>query len=173
MARNGYMICETTALHGSVCFSLQSTKALENGVVVGKGDLVTGEKDIYVAEDAYDDGMYLVANPAWTYDRYKATDLNEENYINPANMPFRAYKLANDMKFKVANIPDGVTLAKGDYVKYDAGVIAKDDAGANKFKVIDVEEYGFPYCIGSAGTTVGDYGYAIGEVTKKYTIQVM
>ena len=171
--RNGYMVVETTALHNSVCFSLQSTKALENGVVVGKGDLVTGETDIYVAEDAYANGMFLVANPAWKYDRYKATDLNEEEFINPANVPFRAYKLEKDMKFKVANIPDGVTVNVGEYVKYDGGVIAKDDGGDNKFKVVKIEEYGFPYCIGSAGATVGDYGYAIGDVTKKYTIQVM
>lgn len=174
MARKGYMVCETTNLTGSVCYSLQhETKALENGVVVGKGDLVTGETSIYATKDAYDDGMFLVANPAWVYDRYKATDLNEEEFINPAKVPFRAYKLEKDMKFKVANIPDGVTLQKGDYVKYDAGVLAKDDAGANKFKVVAIEEYGFPYCIGSAGTKVATYGHAVGDVTKKYTIQVM
>ncbi len=170
--RNGYMVVETTALHNSVCFSLQSTKALENGVVVGKGDLVTGETDIYVAEDAYANGMYLVANPAWTYNRYTATDFNEENYINPANVPLKTYRLEKDMKYKIYNVPDGVTLAEGDFIEYTAGVLSKA-AGNTKLKVVRVEEVGFPFCIGSAGTDVGDYGYAIGDVTKKYTIQVV
>lgn len=170
MARNGYMVVETTALHNSVCYSLQSTKALENGTVVGKGELVTGEKDIYVAEDDSTDGMFLVANPAWTYDRYKATDLNEENYINPANMPFRAYKLEKDMKYKIYNLPDGVAPTKGQFIQFNAGVI---EVGGAKLKVVDVEDFGFPYCIGSAGTANGDYGHAIGDVMKKYTIQVV
>lgn len=172
MARNGFMTVETTNLAGSVCFSLQGTKDIENGTVVGKGALVTGERDIYTALDDYADGMYLVANPAWTYDRYKATDLNEENYTNKANAPFRAYRLEKDMKFKIANVPDGVTLAKDDYIEYTAGVLAK--AGGNtKLQVVDVEEFGFPYCIGSAGTANGDYGHAIGDFMKKYTIQVV
>lgn len=168
--RNGYMVVETTALHDSVCYSLQSTKDLENGTVVGKGDLVTGEEDIYVAEDDSTNGMFLVANPAWTYDRHTATDLNEENYINKANIPFKAYKLKKDMKFKIYNLPDGVTPNKGDFVQFAAGVI---EVGGNKLKVVGVEDFGFPYCIGSAGTAVGDYGYAIGEAMKKYTIQVV
>ena len=172
MARNGYMVVETTALHGSVCFSLQATKDIENGAIVGKGDLVTGETSIYNALDDYAGGMYLVANPAWNYEVYKATDKNEENYINKANVAFRAYRLGKDMKFKVTNIADGVTLAVGDFVEFVDGAYAKASADT-KLKVVAVEELGFPYCIGSAGTASTDYGHAIGEVTKKYTIEVV
>ena len=172
MARNGYMVVETTALHGSVCFSLQATKDIENGAIVGKGDLVTGETSVYTALDDYADGMYLVANPAWGYEVYKATDKNEENYINKAGVAFRAYRLEKDMKFKVTNIADGVDLAVGDFVEFTADAYAK--AGTDtKLKVVAVEELGFPYCIGSAGTANADYGHAIGEVTKKYTIEVV
>ena len=172
MARNGYMVVETTALHGSVCFSLQATKDIENGAIVGKGDLVTGETSVYTALDDYADGMYLVANPAWNYEVYKATDKNEENYINKAGVAFRAYRLEKDMKFKVTNIADGVDLVVGDFVEFTADAYAK--AGTDtKLKVVAVEELGFPYCIGSAGTANADYGHAIGEVTKKYTIEVV
>ena len=154
MARNGYMVVETTALHDSVCFSLQATKDIENGAIVGKGDLVTGETSIYNALDDYAGGMYLVANPAWNYEVYKATDKNEENYINKANVAFRAYRLGKDMKFKVTNIADGVTLAVGDFVEFVDGAYAKASADT-KLKVAAVEELGFPYCIGSAGTANG------------------
>lgn len=170
--RNGYMVVETTALHNSVCFSLQATKDVENGAIVGKGNLVTGETSIYTALDDYADGMYLVANPAWVYEVYKATDKNEENYINKANTAFRVYRLEKDMKYKVANIADGVELAVGDFVEFTDGAYAKATSDT-KLKVVAVEELGFPYCIGSAGTASADYGYAIGEVTKKYTIEVV
>ncbi len=170
--RNGYMTVETTALHGSVCFSLRATKDIENGAIVGKGDLVTGETSIYTALDDYSDGMYLVANPAWVYEVYKATDMNEENYINKASIPFRVYKLEKDMKYKISNIADGVTLAVGDYVKFESGAYAKS-SDATQLKVVAIEELGFPYCIGSAGTESTEYGYAIGKVTKKYTIEVV
>ena len=176
MARNGYMVVETTALHGSVCFSLQATKDIENGAIVGKGDLVTGETSVYTALDDYADGMYLVANPAWNYEVYKATDKNEENYINKAGVAFRAYRLEKDMKYKVSGIE--TTFAVGDEVKYDPTTktyIAGTDTG---LKVVAVEEVGFPYCIGSIGVqVVGDtgneYGYATGAKTVKYTIEVM
>lgn len=172
MARHGFMVVETTNLHGSVCFSLQATKDIENGAIVGKGELVTGETSIYNALDDYSGDMYLVANPAWVYESYKTTDKNEENYINKAGVTFKAYKLKKDMKFKVANIADGVDLAVGDFVEFTADAYAKA-AADTKLKVVAVEELGFPFCIGSAGTLNGDYGYAIGEVTKKYTIEVV
>lgn len=172
MARNGYMVVETTNVAGSVCFSLQATKDIENGAIVGKGELVTGETSIYNALDDYADGMYLVANPAWNYEVYKATDKNEENYINKASVAFKAYRLGKDMKFKVANIADGVDLAVGDFVEFVDGAYAKA-AADTKLKVVAVEELGFPFCIGSAGTASADYGYAIGEITKKYTIEVV
>ena len=35
-----YMVVETTLVDGARLFSLQSTKDLQNGAVVGKGDLV-------------------------------------------------------------------------------------------------------------------------------------
>ena len=44
-----YMVVETTLVDGARLFSLQSTKDLQNGAVVGKGDLVTGEREIYNA----------------------------------------------------------------------------------------------------------------------------
>ena len=172
-----YMVVETTLVDGARLFSLQSTKDLQNGAVVGKGDLVTGEREIYNALDDVTGGKYLVANPAWSYDDSRLVNQNEENYINKKGIAFRAYRLEKDMKYKISNIDE--TFSVGDYVKYNAtaGKYEKDSSNASGLKVVAVEEVGFPYCIGSIGAkVVGDsgneYGYATGAKTTKYTIEV-
>ena len=172
-----YMVVETTLVDGARSFSLQSTKDLQNGAVVGKGDLVTGEREIYNALDDVTGGKYLVANPAFSYDDSRLVNQNEENYINKKGIAFRAYRLEKDMKYKIYNVDE--TFSVGDYVKYNAtaGKYEKDSSNASGLKVVAVEEVGFPYCIGSIGAkVVGDsgneYGYATGAKTTKYTIEV-
>ena len=172
-----YMVVETTLVDGARLFSLQATKDIQNGAIVGKGDLVTGEREIYNAIDEVTDGKYLVANPAFSYDDSRLVNQNEENYINKKGIAFRAYRLEKDMKYKISNIDE--TFSVGDYVKYNAtaGKYEKDSSNASGLKVVAVEEVGFPYCIGSIGAkVVGDsgneYGYATGAKTTKYTIEV-
>lgn len=173
---NKYMVAESTNLTGARIFSLQATKDLQNGAIVGKGDLITGMDQIYTALDDYKDGMYLVLNPAWSYDDSRMVNQNEENYVNKIGKPFRAYRLERDMKYKVYNIEE--TFDVGDVIKYDAatGKYAKDEAGS--LKVVYVEEQGFPFCIGSygvqiAGDTDNEYGHTIGAKKVKYTIEVI
>lgn len=174
---NEYMVVETTNVTGARNFSLQATKNIQNGAIVGKGDLVTGEKSVYAALDDYTGGMYLVANPAWSYKNDRMTDQNEENYINKSGISFRTYRLEKDMKYKFYNVEE--IFEKGDYVKYDPTTekYVKDSTSTSGLKVVDIEETGFPYCIGSIGVqVVGDasneYGYATGNKTIKYTIEV-
>ena len=172
-----YMVVETTLVDGARLFSLQATKDIQNGAIVGKGDLVTGEREIYNALDDVKGGKYLVANPAFSYDDSRLVNQNEENYINKKGVAFRAYRLEKDMKYKISNVDE--TFSVGDYVKYNAtaGKYEKDSSNASGLKVVAVEEVGFPYCIGSIGAkVVGDsgneYGYATGAKTTKYTIEV-
>ena len=177
MDRKTYMTVETTNLNGCSCFSLQFDADVQNGAIVGKGDLVTGEKSVYTALNTYtDDAMYLVANPAWSYKDSSMTDQNEENFVNKAGVAFRVYELKKDRKFKIGNVPATVTLEKGDFVEFKDGAYAKA-TGNTKLKVVDVEEIGFPYCIGSAGVVItgdskNEYGYAIDTRNTKYTIEV-
>lgn len=177
MGSNNYMVAESTLLTDARIFSMQSTKNLQNGAIVGKGDLVTNQKEIYTAIDDFTGGMYLVLNPAWSYES-GVTKQNEENYVNVKEVPFRAYRLGKDMKYKIYNIEE--TFAVGDYVTYNATTAKyeKDSTNASGLKVVAVEEVGFPYCIGSIGVkVVGDssneYGYATGAKTTKYTIEVI
>lgn len=173
---NNFMVAESTNLTGARIFSLQATKDIQNGAIVGKGDLVSGEDQIYVALDDYTDDMYLALNPAWSYDDSRMVNQNEENYVNKADKPFRAYRLKKDMKFKIYNIEE--TFEIGDVVKYDAatGKYTKDETGS--LKVERIEENGFPYCIGSYGVTVAgdtnnEYGHTVGAKTMKYVIRVI
>lgn len=173
---NEYMTVETTNVYGSVCYSLQSTEDVQNGAVVGKGDLVEKEDSIYKAATDYSKGAYLVANPAWSYDDSSAVNQNEENYVNKANTPFRAYSLGKDMKFTIGNVKDA-DFKENEYVKFEDGAWKKSEE-ATPFKCQYVRTVGFPYCIGSAGVTVagdGDntYGKAIDTRTTKYTIEVV
>lgn len=172
---NSFMVAESTNLTGARIFSLQATKDIQNGAIVGKGELVTGESQIYTALDDVTDGMFLALNPAWSY-KNGVTDQNEENYVNVANKAFRAYRLKKDMKYGVYNIED--TFEVGDVVKYDpaTGKYVKDTDGS--LKVEAIEETGFPYCIGSAGVTLAgdtnnEYGHVIGAKTTKYVIRVI
>lgn len=170
-----YMVAESTLLTDARNFSMQSAKDIQNGAIVGKGELLAGEREIYTALDDYTDGMYLVLNPAWSYES-GTTKQNEENYVNKAGVAYRTYRLEKDMKFKISNIE--TTFVVGDEVRYDSATetyVKDTDTG---LKVIRVEEVGFPFCIGSIGVQVAgdddnDYGYATGAKTVKYTIEVM
>lgn len=188
-----YNVVETTNMFGAKCLSFQANADIENGMLVAKGDLVTGETDIYTANvPTADDEVYLVANPAWSYDDNRATDQNEENYINKAGIPFRVYQVKKDNKFKTYNtgitpIDTDTPIAVGQYVTVDGttnkpkAVATAPTTGAFIGKVINVEEIGFPYCIGSLGQNViigsGDnavsMGHAVDTRVTKVTIEVI
>lgn len=193
-----YNVVETTNMWGSKCLSFQANSDIENGMLVAKGDLVTGETDIYTAAvPTTADEVYLVANPAWSYDDNSATNQNEENFINKAGVPFRVYQLKKDNKFKIYSsaitpITSGgenattTAVAVGQYITID-GTTNKPKAVATKpssgfvGKVIAVEEIGFPYCVGSLGQNVvigsGDtavsMGYSVDTRVTKVTIEVI
>ena len=172
---NSFMVAESTNLTGARIFSLQATKDIQNGAIVAKGDLVTGEKSVYKADDYTTGDKYLALNPAWSYEDNRMTDQNEENYVNVAGVAFRTYKLEKDMKFKISNIAE--TFEIGDEIEYNATSGKYQTGSSTGLKVIDKEEIGFPYCIGSIGAkVVGDsgneYGYATGAKTVKYTVEV-
>ena len=177
MAKN-YMTVETTNLEGCACFSFQSTSDIENGAIVGKGELVTDEISVYAALDDYSDGMYLVANLAWDYDTCRLINQNEENFINEAGTLFRVYELKKDRKFKIGNLPSTLVLAKDDFVEFKNGAYAKSTTPTN-LKVERVEELGYPFFVGTGGSpidgdTTNKYGKgALDTRTTKYTIRVV
>lgn len=183
-----YNVVETTNMYGSKALSFQATSDIENGFLIAKGTLVTGEKEIYTAVIPTDTTeVYLVANPAWSYDDNKATDQNEDNFINKSGIAFRGRQLKKDNKFKVYNTGitpiDGSTpIAVGQYVTID-GTTYKPKAvtaiptSAFIGQIVDVEEIGFPYCVGSLGQSVTidgeSMGYAVDTRVTKVTVEVI
>lgn len=182
-----YNVVETTNMYGSKCLSFQATEDIENGFLVAKGDLVTGEKEIYtVSAPTTSDEVYLVANPAWSYDDF-ATAQNEENFINKAGVAFRGYQLKKDNKFKVYST--GITAEKelkvGQFITVDGSTYkpkAVDEKPETGFvgKIVDIEEFGFPYCVGSLGKLVEigsepkeSMGHAVDTRVTKVTIEVV
>lgn len=183
-----YNVVETTNLYGSKALSFQATTDIENGFLIAKGDLVTGETEVYTAKvPTVTDEVYLVANPAWSYNDDRATDQNEENFINKKGIAFRGRQLKKDNKFKVYSygiipITEGTPIAEGQFITID-GTTHKPKAVATApesgfyGKVTAVDTIGFPYCVGSLGTstTLGgeNMGYTVDTTVTKVTIEVV
>lgn len=179
-----YNVVETTNVSGK-CFDFIADIDIENGSLITKGDLVEGERNIYKAKiPTAGDEVFLAANPAWSYDDDKTVNQNEDNYINKAGKPFRAYGLLaiNHDKFGVEDY--GITtdsdtaVAVGDYVTVDGTTTKIKDAGTtapaatNGFvgKVVEIERYGFAFTTGTAGNVGAVGNKVIIEVIKNQTV---
>lgn len=173
-----YNVVETTKISGR-CFDFVYDKDIENGSLIAKGELVDGERNIYEAKiPEVGDEVFLVCSPSWSYDDARTVNQNEEAYINVANKPFRAYGLVahNHDKFAVEDygINASGAIAKGDYVTVDGTTVKINDvstsaptASTTGFigKVVEIENYGFAYCTGTAGN--------VGTVGKRVVIEVI
>lgn len=186
-----YGVVETTKISGR-CFSFyNATEDIENGFVVKKGapkQTTVGaetvdEREIYtVSVPAVTDKVYLVANPAWSYDDSRAENQNEDKFINKAGVSFRGYALFADDKFGVSDytitpVDASTAIAVGDYIGVDGTTMKLTDLGtsapdltARGFVGIvrEVESYGVELLVG-AGLPNG----LIGNVGKKVVIEVI
>lgn len=176
-----YGVVYTTNLSGCDNYSFQSAVAIENGSLVTKGNLVANEREIYEAvapatATLATEKVYLVANPAWSYDDSYAKNQNEDQFINVAGNSFRVYELKANKRFKVTDYSitpiDGTTpVAVGQYVGLANGSmkpvasVAKPAGSAFVGKIIAVDQTGFGYSVGSAGT--------VNTITKMVLIEVV
>lgn len=180
-----YNIVETTKVSGR-CFDFIYNKDIENGTLIAKGNLIDDERNIYEAKiPTVNDEVFLVANPSWSYDDSKTINQNEDSYINKANKPFRAYGLVahNHDKFGVEDygitVADSSAVTKGDYIAVDGTTVKIKDVGATAptsastgfiGKVVEIEDYGFAYCTGTAGNIGATGKRVIIEVIKNETV---
>ena len=186
-----YGVVETTKVSGR-CFSFYNASTnIENGWVVKKGapkqttvgSTTVDEREIYtVAVPTAKDRVFLVANPAWSYDDSRVVNQNEDNFINVAGVPFRGYALNKDDKFGVSDytitpVSSETAIAVGDYIGIDGTTMKLKDLGttapdftAKAFVGIvrEVESYGVELLVG-AGLPDG----LIGNVGKKVVIEVL
>lgn len=108
---------------GSYLRSLQSATAIENGLLVAQGALISGERDVYTATtvSAITDPVYIIDGVVLDPNETPKQGLND--WINPKDKGFRARKpVAGDM-FSVsveACAPLSTTLVVGNYVETSA-----------------------------------------------------
>jgi len=139
-------------------FSLVSDVELENGMLVHKGDLIAGSKDVYqalipTAATIADQPVYVVGNPAWSYDTSSLINQNEDNYAIKAGTVFRAYKLNPTDKFGIADYGIVGTPVVGEFVGLQAGSAKPVAAAATPStafvgKVIQEVDMGHQYFVG-------------------------
>lgn len=171
-----YGVVHTTNIKNPELYSFQSTVEIENGSLVHKGDLIAGERSVYeavqpTATSTETDSVYLVAHPAWPYDDSFRVKQNEDAYINPADEAFRVYALHSGDRFKLTaySFVNPTAVAVGSYVYPTAGSykMSIDTAAPTTAfvgKIIGVDETGFAYAVGSAGTIDTSFKMVLIEV---------
>ena len=132
----------------SVKFYSSNTPAeIDNGNVVLVGDLIEGEREVRkataVAANTPLDKVALIASPEVVYEDYKR-DLGD--FVNPANVPARGYRLhVGDIFSVTKDALSGVdSPAKGNIVELAAGttlkVVASATSGSTAVgKIFDIE----------------------------------
>lgn len=144
--------------------SFTSLVELENGMVIERGAVVTDKPLIYNAIAPTGTGeVYVVGDPAWSYDNSGKTNQNEDEYVIKAGKTFRAYPLdgkGNPDRFTVADygIDNGGSIAVGGYVGSQAGsnkLLYSSTLPASGFagKVVEVKTQGCAYFVGQTVDT--------------------
>jgi hypothetical protein len=159
--------------HGNI-WSVVHNAVLENGFVVKRGTLKTGERELYnVATPTAGDGdLALIAAAEVVYDNRFMKDNALGNFSTPAGTAVRAYEIAKGDIISISY--DALTLlgaapVVGNYVVAQAGLKLKEAAAVTteKFqgKIIALEQIGVPTVVGQAGV--------IQRVTKFAVIEVL
>jgi hypothetical protein len=158
--------------HGNI-FSVVHNAVLENGFVVTRGALKSGERELYaVAVPTAGAGdLAIIAAPEVVVDNRFIKDNALENFSTPANTPVRAYELA---KGDIVSISyDALTLlgsapVVNNYVVAQAGLKLKEAASVTteKFqgKIIGLEQIGVPTVVGQSGVIQRITKFAVIEV---------
>lgn len=170
-------VVETSFLNNCICRSFISDKEIDNGTLISKGELETGEREIYQAGFDVTKPAFLVADPKSGAEDYTYEQKYDEAFrTNEACVPFRAYELKPMRRYRVTSDITVETLQEGDFViADDKGRLKKavsEENANNAFvgKVIRVDSCGFTYNVGSAGTVpVGVTKYLI-EVRKNEAV---
>jgi len=146
-------------------YTFVSTEDLENGMLVHMGDLVTGSKDIYNAvipatATLASSPVYVIGNPAWSYDDGSKTNQNENAYVIKAGTPFRVYALNKNDKFAIADYGiDGGEAEVGKYVGLQNGSgkptlsATKPTGSAFVGEIVYVRRLGAEYFVGQTVDT--------------------
>lgn len=170
-----YGVVHTTNVLNAKPVSLINMSAdLENGFFAMDGGTAAGETQISIAAQpttaTISNKVLIIANPAWSYDDSRATNQNEEEFINKKGKSFRAYDSTIGNKF---------TITAGTLIgtpKLNSYVVAKDGSWKGEImdalvadvnygfigQITEIKDLGYFYTIGQYGTE-GTYTNGTGD----------
>lgn len=176
-----YGVCNLAKIKNSNhVYSFKSADALENGFIVFKGDLVSGEREIYTAvkpatAKLTTDSAFIIKAPEILYDESSYTKKQLGAFRTEANIPARGYELVKDDIINVSY--DALTLLSTDAVVGNFLIAANDsykltesatDAGTAKFvaKILEIKTIGTLQYVGSNGATGNQYKMVVAEIVR-------
>ena len=166
MANGLYGIFESTLITGRN-FSFVSDRDLENGMLVHRGELVSDVKgnEVYQAivptgvSISRNESVYVIGDPAWSYDESSIVNQNEDKYFIPAGKIFRVYSLNVGDRFGIADYGieghgiEGNEVEVGHYIGLLADSTRPERSTSlpsNGFaaRVIQIRDMGHEYFVG-------------------------
>jgi hypothetical protein len=162
-------------------FSFQSsTDALENGFIVFKGGLVSGEKEIYTAvkpltASLNTESVYLIKAPEINYDESSYSKKQLGQFRTEANVPTRGYEIGKNDIIEISY--DALTLLGADatvgnflIAQNNSYKLAESasDAGTAKFsaKILEIKTIGTLQYVGGNGQVGNQYKMVVAEVIR-------
>lgn len=127
-------------IRGGKTYSVLSENDVENGALLGVGDIVEGEHNMYKAVEATADNFALVTTP----EVHRDSNSSSIEFTNKAGVPIRVHLLESGDIFTVdTKVQDGLDgLAVNDEVGIAGGKFAAAGEGAAVAKVIEITTLG-------------------------------
>lgn len=117
-------------VRGVKTFSVLADKEYENGAIVGLGDLVDGEYNLYKAVPATDDNLYLITTP----EVHRDSKSDSLDFVNKTGSHMRVHQLEKGDVFTVETAVHGVTATAGQKLSASGNAFA--DAVSEEVAVV-------------------------------------
>lgn len=117
-------------VRGVKTFSVLADKEYENGAIVGLGDLVAGEYNLYQAVPATDDNLYLITTP----EVHRDSKSDSLDFVNKTGSHMRVHQLEKGDVFTVETAVHGVTATAGQKLSASGNAFA--DAVSEEVAVV-------------------------------------
>lgn len=117
-------------VRGVKTFSVLADKEYENGAIVGLGDLVDGEYNLYKAVPATDDNLYLITTP----EVHRDSKSDSLDFVNKQGSHMRVHQLEKGDVFTVETAVHGVTATAGQKLSASGNAFA--DAVSEEVAVV-------------------------------------
>ena len=107
-------------VRGVKTFSVLADKEYENGAIVGLGDLVEGEYNLYQAVPATDDNLYLITTP----EVHRDSNSSSIDFVNKEGSHMRVHQLEKGDIFTVETKVQPVTAEAGQKLSAEGNAFA-------------------------------------------------